>query len=81
MGQQDRAVILDNPQTIARFRLALLITAFSREVNGGLPMTSRMPTVQAVVRQYGLEGVHTKAQLVDALVKLRDSGKKLPEAE
>jgi hypothetical protein len=65
-----RSVILDRPDQIARFRLDMIIKAFEMELGTGLRMTSRMPRVKDVARQYNLKAT-TKKQLVTELKKLR----------
>lgn len=63
--------ILDTPEQIARFRLRMVIRAFETEVNTGMKLTSRMPRVKDIVRQYELDpSIRTKKQLVEALKDL-----------
>ena len=63
--------VLDTPEQIAAFRLRMVIRAFESEVNTGMKLTSRMPRVKDIVRQYGLpESVRTEKQLVEALKDL-----------
>lgn len=70
-------VILDTPESIAKYRLFALHKAFAFESDSGLYLTRRMPRVQDVARLYKFEGVRTKRQLAEALYylyKLVDNG-------
>lgn len=63
------AAILDTPEQIDTFALALTARAARMKANGGLQLTSRLPSLKQVCRRWGIEA-GTWSQAADKLQAL-----------
>lgn len=70
VNYRDRPVILDTPEQINTYALAVAAKAARMKADHGMQLTSRMPTMKRLAQQYGIEGVRTWAQLADRLEEL-----------